>query len=80
MRTFLSYSILVFFTTNISSDLPPPEKPFQFPKNLGGENIKNNAKGFSGGTSVGLPAQAAGLGSRILLEIGSNFGVQWSQT
>ena len=47
-----------------------------------GEISKNKAKGFSGGASAGLPAQALGLslhGSAILLEISSDLVVKSHQ-
>ena len=57
--------------------------PFQAKKEISaGEIQKNKAKGFSGGASMGLPAQALGLslhGSAVLLEIGSNFVVKSHQ-
>jgi hypothetical protein len=40
-------------------------------KSRRGGNSKNKAKGFSGGVSAGVPAQAAGLSLRASLEIGS---------
>ena len=37
---------------------PDRKIPFPNPKNLGGGNLKNNAKGFSGGAQrAGLPAR-----------------------
>ena len=54
--------------------------PFTTKKEItAGGNSKNKAKGFSGGASAGLPAQALGLslhGSAILLEIGSDLVVK----
>jgi len=52
-------------------------------KSRRGGNSKNKAKGFSGGASAGLPAQALGLSlhgsAPITLEIGSRFFVERSQ-
>ena len=52
-------------------------------KSRRGGNSKNKAKGFSGGASAGLPAQALGLrlhgSAAITLEIGSRFFVDGSQ-
>ena len=57
--------------------------PFQSKKEIRrGEISKNKAKGFSGGASAGLPAQALGLslhGSAILLKIGSDLVVKSHQ-
>ena len=62
----------------------PPETPFTTKKEIRrGEISKNKAKGFSGGASAGLPAQALGLSlhgsASIALEIGSRFFVDCSQ-
>ena len=57
--------------------------PFTTKKEISaGGNSKNKAKGFSGGASAGLPAQALGLslhGSAILLKIGSDLVVKSHQ-
>ena len=57
--------------------------PFTTKKEISaGEIQKNKAKGFSGGASAGLPAQALGLSlhgsAAITLEIGSRFFVERS--
>ncbi len=57
--------------------------PFTTKKEISaGGNSKNKAKGFSGGASAGLPAQALGLSlhgsAAITLEIGSSFVVKLS--
>ena len=57
--------------------------PFTTKKEItAGGNSKNKAKGFSGGASAGLPAQALGLSlhdSTVLLEIGSDLVVKSHQ-
>ena len=57
--------------------------PFTTKKEItAGGNSKNKAKGFSGGASAGLPAQALGLslhGSAILLKISSDLVVKSHQ-
>jgi hypothetical protein len=52
---------------------------FQIQKFSAGEISKNMQRVFWAGRSAGLPAQAAGLGSHFLLEMGSNFVVKLSQ-
>jgi hypothetical protein len=51
---------------------------FQIQKFSAGEISKNMQRVFWAGRSAGLPAQAAGLGSHFLLEMGSNFVVKLS--
>ena len=57
--------------------------PFTTKKEISaGGNSKNKAKGFSGGASAGVPAQALGLSlhgsAAITLEMGSRFFVERS--